>query len=934
LSSPRHLLIFLFLLYLFPVWGQGIPGAGKPGKDKNGKPVPNILPGKGKENPQNLKPQTQGTPINFTSDKADFQKINGKTVGYLRSTGNPCRFFQGNAVMTSDSAVLFQDENKLNAYGHVVIHQADTITITGDRLYYDGNTRKAQLYDHITMTDRQGVLTTDHLNYDLNTKIGTYFDGGRITNKDNILLSRTGYYYESTKVAYFKTKVSILTPQTTITSDTLQYNTVSRIAYFFGPTRIVGKDDFIYCENGEYNTGTDQAKFSRHAYYLNGSKKLTGDSLYYDKKVGYGKAVKNVIFRDSVEKAFLYGGLAVYNKTTEITYATIKPLFIFLTQTQDTLNTYPDSLKNEIPLEKPRKVPNKKHPEASLISPPNPVPLQIKGRIILDTLISLNNEKGKGKKSKKVSTQHLIRSVVDKIDSLYLTADTLKTALVTGDRAKPHLYVKNTPNLKKTRFDSLDKKAVQLLGEIRKDVILDSLKKLPGYKAPLPEKISNLKALDTSMFKSRLPPMNKTGKEMKNPDSLSSRSLLGLKEKKYSNRKSREEKLKNSVRDSVPSLKKTHKGFFARLFGGLFTPEAPSGSSADSLAKRKQDSLNRRARMNIPYLLEGIPGNSEKEWSSLYLVGKKKLIRYEDTAHYRILFAYNKARMYKSDFQSAADSMVFTYYDSTLRYFKKPIVWTEGSQMTSDTLSLSLKNQKLDSLAMIRSAFIISKVDSTIKDKFHQISGRNMFGRFKNNNLTRLLVEGNAKSLYYAEDEKKDTVTGKSPHKIIGMNTTVASYFLIYFKANHPSRINTVENPVSHFYPLKLLSPGKERLSGFYWRDSERPKSKMDIFRRPSPSELAEDTLVNKKSNKLDSLDDSSPNILDTPKPILKKAKPRFSSPPAGPANPKAYYRNKRSFPWKEGWEEIWNRITEFLEINQAGDLVAYINPNPFKRMT
>lgn len=843
--SSRNLLLFSLILFFHPTFGQGIPA----------------------------KPPT-GNPINFTSDKADFLQVNGKTIGHLRSNGNPCRFFQGNAIMTSDSAILFQDDNKLNAYGHVVIHQADTITITGDRLYYDGNTRKAQLYDHITMTDRQGVLTTDHLDYDLNTKIGTYYDGGRITNKDNILLSRTGYYFESTKVAYFKTKVSILTPQTTITSDTLQYNTVSRIAYFFGPTRIVGKDDFIYCENGEYNTSTDQAKFSRHAYYLSGSKKLYGDSLYYDKRVGYGKAVRNVFFIDSVEKAYLYGGIAVYDKSTEVTYATIKPLAILLTQSQDTVNSYTDTLlDNKAPIKLSKLDIKKKESQSpgkiknqSLNRDPNNLTTTSKIRIIQDTLIAVKPEKGKRKLPKGlVLMKHWIQKLVDKEDSVFLTGDSLKTEVVTGDRAKPHLFVKKTLFLKKTRFDSLDKKAIKLLRDIRNDVLEDSLKKLPGYKPKLNEK-SFSKRRDSGLSQIISIAKGKGEINKKKLDTLPMANQL-------ENQRVQNPKIEQ---DSILKRKRVRKGFFARVFGSLFSRKIPKVPSADSLARRRLDSMSKRAKIQIPNLLEGVPGNSDLVWKELFIEGKKKMIRYEDTAHYRILFANNHARMYKSDLQSAADSMVFTYYDSTLRCFKKPVIWTEGSQMSSDTLSLSLKNQKLDSLSMIRSSFIISRVDSLFHDKFHQISGRNMFGRFKNNNLIRLLVEGNAKSLYYAVDEKKDTISGKIEKKLIGLNTTVASYFLIHFKDNHPNRINTVENPVSHLYPMKGLSTGKERLSGFYWRESERPKSRVDLFRRPSPSEIAEDTLINKKSVKADSLDDSSPNILDIPKPVIKKAKPRF----------------------------------------------------------
>ena|GEM_PF-846136 len=894
--SSRFLLFIFLLILTLPSLAQvkPVPGKTLPAIKKN---TP-LLGANGMPAHQGPEPKN-GTPINFTADKADFEKVNGKTIGHLHSTGNPCRFFQGNAIMTSDSAILFQDDNKLNAFGHVVIHQADTITITGDRLYYDGKTRVAQLYDHITMTDRQGVLTTNHLNYDLNTKIGTYYDGGRITNKDNILLSRTGYYYETTKVAYFKTKVTILTPQTTINSDTLQYNTLSRIAYFFGPTRITGKDDFIYCENGEYNTATDQAKFSRHAYYLNGSKRLSGDSLYYDKRKGYGRAVRNVFFRDSVEKAYLYGGIAVYNKSTEITYATIKPLFIFITNTQDTINEYPDSLiQTGKPGKKGKEPIDKLKSDKALTNQTGSIPNKFspKGKVILDTLITENSdtEKTRGdKKSGKAKTviRHLVRSVVDKVDSLFLTADTLKTELATGDRAKPHLFISKVQNLKKTRFDSLDKKAGELLNEIRQDVIQDSLKKLPGYKAPVMKKPVNKGLRDSLNARKNVPitpfQMDRKGKT----DSLGLKLAEVPKVQALSQSKS-------LPADSLPR-KKPRKGFFARIFA-FFNKDTSVPVSADSLARRRDDSLNRRAKIHIPYLLEGIPENSDSLWSRLFQEGKKRAVHYEDTAHYRIIFAYRNARMYKSDFQSAADSMVYTYFDSTIRCFKHPILWTEGSQMSADTISLSMKNQKLDSLAMLRSAFIISQVDSLNRTKFNQMSGRDMYGRFKNNNLNRLRVDGNGKSLYYAEEEKTDSITRKTKTRIIGLNTSIASYFKIYFKKNRPERIVSVESPEHKFYPLLKVPAGKERLGGFNWRDSERPKSRNDIFRKPSIQDLAQDSLVNKKSAKADSTDDASPNILDIPKPPVKKAKPRnFSSP--SPPKSAAYFPKRPSFglmPW------------------------------------
>ncbi len=813
----------------------------------------------------------KGDPINCQADIANFISIHGKTVGHFRSNGHPCRFYQGNANMTSDSALYFQDENRLNAFGHVVIHQADTVTITGDSLHYDGNTRLAQLYYNITMTDPKGVLTTDHLNYDLNTKVGTYFDGGKIHNKDNILISRTGYYYENTKDAYFKNNVTILTPETTIKSDTMHYNTITRISYFFGPTRITGKDDFIYCENGEYHTITDQAKFSKNAYYLTGSKKLVGDSLYYNKREGYGRAVRHVVFTDSVEKTVLYGGLAVYNKSTQITYATIDPLFIMPTHSTDTINSYTDTLKHfKLDVTKPI---------YTQLPPLNP---KVKnnlpqGKIVLDTLIALDVFKKNGKKSKEKAYQRFIRTVEDKIDSVYLTGDTLKTVIVTGNAAKPN-FSKVKLNLVKTSSDSLEKRAGRLMAQIKQEVKLDSLKKLPGYRSnliisPIVVENSNKEIDVNTITNKKVKKLIAKKNELINLQNVPKKDTLSTGNVKIRNKIIADSISTHRSRDSVASKKKVHIGFFARLFGGKNRQKAPPDSNL--IKKHILDSLSHIKKPHIPDLLDGLPYDSCYGYTYIFPV--KKYIAIKDTAHFRMLFAYHHAKMFKSDLQSAADSMIYTYYDSTIRSYTHPVIWSQGSQMSSDSLTLKFKNQKLDSLLMIHSSFIISKLDTVIKlEKFDQISGRNMFGKFINNNLKTLFVDGNAKSLYYATDDKKDSL-GRIHSKLIGMNSTIASYFTIRFSDNHPRKIVAEDKPDSHFYPLKKLSPGKERLSGFFWRESQRPKSKTDIFRQATAAEIAVDTAINNKTPKVDSLDDSSPNILEVPrakpKPKLKKGK-------------------------------------------------------------
>src|SRR5690606_28421230 len=90
--------------------------------------------------------------------------------------------------------------------------------------------------------------------------------------------------------------------------------------------------------------------------------------------------------------------------------------------------------------------------------------------------------------------------------------------------------------------------------------------------------------------------------------------------------------------------------------------------------------------------------------------------------------------------------------DSMMRFFGSPMVWAQGSQMSSDTMYMQIINEKLDNLLLLSNAFLVnSEHDST---KLNQIKGRKITGFFTDNELERLFVDGNAESIYYTRDEK------------------------------------------------------------------------------------------------------------------------------------------------------------------------------------
>lgn len=267
-----------------------------------------------------------------------------KKVSYLR---NPV-FQQDNATLTCDSAVFYTERNYFEAYRNVHIHQLTT-DIYSDQLQYDGNKKHAHLTGNVKMVDPKTILTTNVLDYDMVAKIGTYTNGGKIVTQDQgvTLTSKNGYYFNNSSDAYFRYNVVVVTPQSTIKSDTMRYNVDTKWTYFYGPTNIKGKDDNLYTENGAYNTLSEDAYFGKKNLYTQDTKSLRGDSLYYYGKIGYGKAVKNIVFTDKKDGTKMFGDLGFYYKIDQRTLVTKNAYVDLISGDSVTVNTKkrPDTLR-------------------------------------------------------------------------------------------------------------------------------------------------------------------------------------------------------------------------------------------------------------------------------------------------------------------------------------------------------------------------------------------------------------------------------------------------------------------------------------------------------------------------------------------------------------------------------------------------------------
>jgi lipopolysaccharide export system protein LptA len=226
-------------------------------------------------------------------------------------------FKQEDTFLYCDSAYQYLDRNEIEAFSNVRIIQNDTVTITGDRGFYDGDRRTARMTGNVVMRDPRMTLNTTVLDYDLTRKTAYYTTGGHLTDPQNTLDSQQGYYDTSSKVFVFKRDVHLVSTdakggQTDLRNDTLTFNTISKIAYFDGPTRIKGPQGNLYAEKGVYNTITRVSNFQRNAKIETPNYLLGGDNLVYDEGKLYGVATGRVSLISKKDNLLLRGDVGRY----------------------------------------------------------------------------------------------------------------------------------------------------------------------------------------------------------------------------------------------------------------------------------------------------------------------------------------------------------------------------------------------------------------------------------------------------------------------------------------------------------------------------------------------------------------------------------------------------------------------------------------------
>jgi lipopolysaccharide export system protein LptA len=284
---------------------------------------------------------------------------------------------------------------------------------------------------------------------------------------------------------------------------------------------------------------------------------------------------------------------------------------------------------------------------------------------------------------------------------------------------------------------------------------------------------------------------------------------------------------RGSIKDSTSTMaadyldynKKTKKGI---AIGDVAWQDTSAGTiiTTDSLRlDGERDYFSAKNKKGKPLL------TSIEDADTLYLsateLRKERIITYNDSMYsdtINYLKGLGNTEIMRTDLQALCDTMYYNQRDSIFTLFGNPILWSDTTQMTADTIKIFMKEGKIDQLLLIENALVITSPDL---EYFNQIGGNKIEAHFVDKALDKMKVLGNAQCIYYMLDDDD---------AYIGVNQTDCATMTFTFKKKKIDNITFYKDPTSILSPMDKIDHDKIKLKGFRWDIDRRPKLIEDLL--------------------------------------------------------------------------------------------------------
>ncbi len=727
------------------------------------------------------------------------------------------------AVILADSAVRYSNQS-FECFGHVLINQ-NTTYVYGDRAEYNHINGKAKVFsDIVKIVDGDAVMYTYNCSFDTIDEVGEFSGGCYVEKEDNLVESEQGFYNTRTHDLTAVKNVQMRDDKYLIIGDSVIFNTQSEDAQYFTNTNIWNdKDEYLYADDGEYTKLLDLHNLKRNAYILTPEREIWGDTLEYYRTDGHIIGRRNLQVDDTTEKVLGFADYGEWWKEPGNAFFTGRPSLINYDPEQaDSIFLAADTLWmftiSAAPKIEPRAdstnvdslavegvADGAVQREEDDVRAEKADSLMADRESVGDKERAARDSKGRGERPARDTAahaeQHRDRERGDSLasashtqrDSSVMAADTLAQDTLAADTVQ---YT-----AKQLRYRAkMQRKAERDTLRAKQRAVRDSLKAIKQAERDSVRKIrdSILDIKIDSIIARRKANSARIADEEK-------ARIERVKQKAEERRRKKIDKAK--ARAQRRGREYTGEDYTLDTIPADSIPSALRDSVATTVCDSLADTLAQDSMLLDSALLEPqIPADSV----------------------YKMIKAYRNVRMFRSDSQMRADSLVALNTDSVIRLYIDPVLWNKKNQITSDSMAIHTACQKITQAHFMGDPILGAQIDTMY---YNQVKGKDMIARFRDGQVYRNDVDGNAQTIYYMQDENDST-------EVTSMMYIESSGITFYLDDGQIDKITYRQNPDYVLYPLAMIPEEQElRLPDFKWCDTLRPARESIIDRTIRPSQ-------------------------------------------------------------------------------------------------
>jgi lipopolysaccharide export system protein LptA len=184
----------------------------------------------------------------------------------------------------------------------------------------------------------------------------------------------------------------------------------------------------------------------------------------------------------------------------------------------------------------------------------------------------------------------------------------------------------------------------------------------------------------------------------------------------------------------------------------------------------------------------------------------------------RYFEAFRNVRIFNDSLQAVCDSMFYSFRDSIFRLFDDPVIWSQNSQITGDTVYIRTKNKKAEKVEAFENSFMVNEVEPGV---YNQIKSTRLDGWFLDGNIDSVRARGFAECIYYIQDDDS---------AYTGVNQSKADIIDIYFEKKELDKVVFRSEVTGTLYPMSQKNPADMLLPKFRWLEERRPKTRVEMY--------------------------------------------------------------------------------------------------------